>query len=72
MDYDELTYPALDSKRLGVAGSSYGEFGLSVIPINYLCSGTISIANWISKVMTADTRCFSNTTQLGAAPWRNA
>ncbi len=82
VDYEELMsftdavlehYPALDSKRLGVTGSSYGGFMTNWIighTDRFACAvAQCSIANWISKVMTTDIGYFFNTTQLGATPW---
>lgn len=85
IDYDDLmrftdaalgAHPAIDEKRLGVTGGSYGGYMTNWI-IGHTnrfraAASQRSIANWISKFNTTDIGYFFNADQIAATPWSNA
>lgn len=82
IDYDDLmnftdtvlaTYPAIDAKRIGVTGGSYGGY-----MTNWMIGHTDrfaaaasqrSIANWVSLICYADIGFTFDNDQMGADPW---
>jgi len=84
IDYDDLMkftdlvlekYPAIDEKKVGVTGGSYGGFMTNWIighTQRYAAAATQrSIANWISMGYTSDIGFYFVPDQCGATPWEN-
>ena len=84
IDYDDLMnftnevlkcYPAIDEKRIGVTGGSYGGF-----MTNWMIGHTDrfaaaasqrSIANWVSLICYADIGCTFDMDQVDGDPWND-
>lgn len=82
IDYDDLMnftdavlekYPAIDAKRLGITGGSYGGFMCNWI-IGHTdrfaaAASQRSIANWVSLITYADIGFTFDSDQMAADPW---
>ncbi|MGG6311340.1 alpha/beta hydrolase family protein [Paenibacillus macerans] len=82
IDYDDLmvftdralaAYPAIDAKRLGVTGGSYGGFMTNwIIGHTDRFAAAVSqrsISNWISMCCTTDIGYYFATDQTASTPW---
>lgn len=85
IDYNDLMeftdqvldkYPAIDRKRVGVTGGSYGGFMTNwIIGHTDRFAAAISqrsISNWISMCTTTDIGYYFAVDQVGADPWKDA